>query len=475
MGGGPRRPGALWRIAEHSRPARPRLPTLGLAGGPFRGEQAPQARLVQAHAQGAAAGEAHQAGLGAPRLVDLLAARHVHVGASGPAQGGEVHGQVGGVQHVLLGGLLAPLQAQHHVAAGGVRGVQPQVVAARALEGELVVVARRAPDPDLAPALGLEALVGQPRRGRRAALGRGLGRVQQPALQALGLQGVGGLGAAALQQALQGGAALLGQLALLLQGVLGALELLDALEQALIWYGRRTAYLGRYRDAVAIYSGGLKLHPGSPELYRHRGHRYITLRKFDEAVWDLEQAARLIEGKADVVEQDGLPNARNQPTSTLHSNIWYHLGLAYFVQADYESAKRCYLECRKVSRNPDMLCATTHWLYMTLRRLGEDDEARATLEPIRAEMDVIENTAYHRLLLMYKGEIDPDRLLAEVRGDNGTIETASTGFGVANWLLVEGDRDSANALMEDLASGAQWAAFGSIAAEADVARRRATP
>ena len=244
---------------------------------------------------------------------------------------------------------------------------------------------------------------------------------------------------------------------------------------ALIWYGRRTAYLGRYRDAVAIYSGGLKLHPGSPELYRHRGHRYITLRKFDEAVWDLEQAARLIEGKADVVEQDGLPNARNQPTSTLHSNIWYHLGLAYFVQADYESAKRCYLECRKVSRNPDMLCATTHWLYMTLRRLGEDDEARATLEPIRAEMDVIENTAYHRLLLMYKGEIDPDRLLAEVRGDNGTIETASTGFGVANWLLVEGDRDSANALMEDLASGAQWAAFGSIAAEADVARRRATP
>lgn len=28
--------------------------------------------------------------------------------------------------------------------------------------------------------------------------------------------------------------------------------------EALIWYGRRTAYLGRYNDAIAIYSEGIK-------------------------------------------------------------------------------------------------------------------------------------------------------------------------------------------------------------------------
>ena len=53
---------------------------------------------------------------------------------------------------------------------------------------------------------------------------------------------------------------------------------------AVIWLGRRTAYLGRFRDAVAIYSEGIAKHPRHAKLYRHRGHRYITVREFDRAV-----------------------------------------------------------------------------------------------------------------------------------------------------------------------------------------------
>lgn len=239
---------------------------------------------------------------------------------------------------------------------------------------------------------------------------------------------------------------------------------------AIIWYGRRTAYLGRYRDAIAIFSGGLRLHPEAPELYRHRGHRFITLRRFDNAIWDLERASRLTEGKEDRIEEDGLPNARNQPTSTLQSNIWYHLGLAYFVTGDFESALEAYRECLKVSRNPDMLTATTHWIYMTLRRLGRDEEAKLLLGPINASMDIIENHGYHRLVLMYKGEIDPDTLLAEVQSDSGSIESASVAFGIANWLMVEDDSERARALLEAIVANPQWAAFGVIAAEADLAR-----
>ena len=48
----------------------------------------------------------------------------------------------------------------------------------------------------------------------------------------------------------------------------------------------------------------------------------------------------------------------------------------------------------------DLLVATSHWLYMTLRRLGRDDEARQVLKPIHADMYIIENHSYHRLLLM---------------------------------------------------------------------------
>lgn len=243
---------------------------------------------------------------------------------------------------------------------------------------------------------------------------------------------------------------------------------------AIIWYGRRTAYLGDYRSAIAIYSEGLTKHPDDPRLYRHRGHRFISVREFERAVADLERAATLIEGTEDEIEPDGLPNARNIPTSTLHSNIWYHLGLAYYLSGDFQSALRTYRECLKVSSNPDMLVATSHWLYMTLRRLDRADEAAAVLEPIHADLDVIENHSYHRLLLMYRGELSPETLLEESSGADG-IENATVGYGVGNWYLYNGQPKQAVEIYRTVLRGPQWPAFGYIAAEADLQRLASMP
>ncbi|NIR43309.1 MAG: hypothetical protein GWN99_05165 [Gemmatimonadetes bacterium] len=239
--------------------------------------------------------------------------------------------------------------------------------------------------------------------------------------------------------------------------------------EAIIWYGRRTAYLGDYRRAIAIYSEGIEKHPDDPRMYRHRGHRFITVREFGRAIADLERAAQLIEGTADEVEPDGLPNARNIPTSTLHSNIWYHLGLAYYLSGDFRSTLRAYRECLKVSNNPDMLVATSHWLYMTLRRLDRDAEAAAVLEPIHSEMDVIENHSYHRLLLMYRGELSPEALLEQISTADA-IENATIGYGVGNWYLYNDQPKQAIEIYRTVLRGSQWAAFGYIAAEADLRR-----
>ena len=241
---------------------------------------------------------------------------------------------------------------------------------------------------------------------------------------------------------------------------------------ALIWYGRRTAYLGDYRAAIAIYSEGIVTHPNDPRLYRHRGHRYISVRQFDAAVADLERAALLIAGRDDEIEPDGMPNARNIPTSTLHSNIWYHLGLAYYLKGDLENALRAYRECLKVSTNPDMLVATSHWLYMTLRRLGRDAEATRVLEPIHADLDIIENASYHRLLLMYKGELAAEALLDEAQAAGG-LENATLGYGIGNWHAYNGRPKQAEAVFRTILKGHQWTAFGYIAAEADLQRSRA--
>jgi len=238
--------------------------------------------------------------------------------------------------------------------------------------------------------------------------------------------------------------------------------------EKMIWAGRRLAYLGRYRDAIAMYSRGLERWPESFKLLRHRGHRWITLREFDRAIADLEQAARLIRSRRDEVEPDGAPNSSNIPRSTSHSNIWYHLGLAYYLKGDFANADRCYRECLKFSTNDDMLCATSDWLYMTCRRLGRINAARAVLDPIRAEMEIFESHAYHRRLRMYKGEIPPDSLLSTTGATD--LDIATQGYGVGNWLLCNGDTVKAKAIFQRVLEGPYWPAFGSIAAEADLAR-----
>jgi tetratricopeptide (TPR) repeat protein len=246
-----------------------------------------------------------------------------------------------------------------------------------------------------------------------------------------------------------------------------ALEQAPDSADALIWVGRRLAYLGRYREAIDMYTRGIARHPDNPKLYRHRGHRYISTRRFDLAIADFERASGLVAGKADEGEPDGQPNARNIPTSTLHFNIWYHLGLAHYLQGDFPRALAAYQRCLDVSANPDAQVATRHWLYMTLRRLGRTGDADQVLAPVSASMDIIENQAYHQLLLMYRGELSADALLSRAAGD---LDRATIGYGVGNWHLYRGDAGSAVATFRQVLAAGQWASFGAIAAEADLHR-----
>lgn len=238
----------------------------------------------------------------------------------------------------------------------------------------------------------------------------------------------------------------------------------------LIWLGRRTAYLGRYKDAVAIYDRAVKAFPRDARMYRHRGHRFITFRCFDLAIADFEQAAKLIKGKPDEIEPDGMPNARNIPTSTLQSNIWYHLGLAYYLNGNFKRALDAYREAEKVSNNPDMQVATVHWLYMTLRRLGRVKEAKITVDQVKPDMDVIENADYYKLVQLYQGRSKPDDLLKQITGTANSLSNASLGYGVGNWFLYNQQRVDAEKVFKQIVDGNQWASFGFIAAEVELKR-----
>ncbi len=240
----------------------------------------------------------------------------------------------------------------------------------------------------------------------------------------------------------------------------------------LIWVARRLGYLWRYQEVIQTLDVAAANYPDVPHVYRHRGHRFITTRQIDRAVADLQRAARLIDGTGDEVEQDGAPNAAGVPTSTLHTNIYYHLGLAHYLRGEYQQALAAYEKCLAASKNNDMKVATLDWMVMTLRRLDRYDDAMKLLDDITSDMEIIENTAYHQRLLMYKGELSPEDLIPVEDSADRDLDLATYGYGVGNWYLANGDEAKAREIFEEVTGGEYWAAFGFIAAEADLMRMR---
>ncbi len=255
-----------------------------------------------------------------------------------------------------------------------------------------------------------------------------------------------------------------------LQEVKGKFEK-DPSEENYIWYGRREGYLLHLQKAIDIYTEGLARYPDSYRLYRHRAHRYITIRQFDKAIEDSYKAIALMEGKPVESEPDGVPNKFGIPKSTTQFNVWYHLGLAYYLKGDFNKAAEAYERCMQYSDNDDLLVGTADWLYMTYQKLGKKAEAEQLLDKINPTMSIMENMTYHKRLLMYKGEYQADLLLAfEEAGINREVAIATQGYGVGNWFLIQGDTAKAINIFKEVVANSSFAAFGFIAAEAELMR-----
>ncbi len=220
----------------------------------------------------------------------------------------------------------------------------------------------------------------------------------------------------------------------------------------IIALGRAQANVWRYNDAIETYTRGIKLAPEDWRFYRHRGHRYISVRQFDKAVKDLTRAAKLNDKDFDV---------------------WYHLALAYYLKGQFGKAAEAYERCRQVAeadtsdKHDDSVIAVSDWLYMTYRRTGNNAEAAKVLGRITPDMKVKENKSYFDRLLFYKGLKKEDEL---VNIENATdLEIATVGYGLGNWHLYNGNRAKAEEFFHRIVSGKYWPAFGFIAAEAELA------
>lgn len=244
---------------------------------------------------------------------------------------------------------------------------------------------------------------------------------------------------------------------------------------AAIWVARRLGYLGRYREAIRVLTDALARHPDDVEILRHRGHRYLTVRDLERAAADLGRAAELIRTRnlPDEIEPDGAPNDYGVPTSTTHFNVYYHLGLARYLQGDFEGAAEAYRACLAVSQGSnDRTVATSDWLWLTLMRLERGDEAAQVLAAVPGDLPVLEDQTYLDRLRLYKGEIGPEELLAQA---GGAVDVATRTYAAGVWHLLRGERERARELFLRTLANPQWGAFSLLAAEAELARLPPAP
>lgn len=203
-----------------------------------------------------------------------------------------------------------------------------------------------------------------------------------------------------------------------------------------------------YRAAEESYSRAIAIDPFKGIYYRHRAHRFLSCHRFEDACADFTIASRLIPENWDV---------------------WYHLGLSWFLLREYDRALTAYRRCEQLSHTDPDRIAVSDWLWITLRRLGREQEAAALLEGIHEQMDPGDNTAYFQRLLMYKGLRRPEQLLA---ADDTALNILTMGFGLANYYEVAGERERAEELLQEVIRQGDendlYFAFGYLAAMVDL-------
>ena len=244
--------------------------------------------------------------------------------------------------------------------------------------------------------------------------------------------------------------------------------------ERVIELGRQYAYMGQYRRAIAVFTMGLEKAPEDPWLYRHRAHRFLTLGLFDHAIEDSLLAVRYMTGRPDEVERSGLPGSEHLEIYSLHTNTYYHMGLAYYAKGELGEAADSFRALIEAARNDDHVVMGAYWLYMILRRMGEEGEASTLLETITADMEIHVSANYHHCLLAHRGEMDAEDILSAAREESHLGVTAS-GNGIANWFRFNSQEERYVELLKEVVSTDAWSGFGYIIAEADLYRMGERP
>jgi hypothetical protein len=112
-----------------------------------------------------------------------------------------------------------------------------------------------------------------------------------------------------------------------------------------------------------------------------------------------------------------------------------------------------------------MEVAAAYWQHVAGERAGTLDEHGDLARGVAADLDVVENRAYHRLCLILTGRLEPAALDG---GGEDELQDASFLYGLARWHAEQGRAAEARATLERIVREAPPASFARVAAEVDI-------
>jgi len=229
--------------------------------------------------------------------------------------------------------------------------------------------------------------------------------------------------------------------------------------------GARDAAM-QYRPAIELYTKAIAFAPADPRLYRLRGHRYLSLRKFPEAIADLEKARALAQSSFEAAYYLGLSLYMNGAYNEAANEFARCVNMAGKPDAFAKSLPKDMPSCATLHQNFEFLAAMADWHYRALRRAGRADEARDLLKGIPNGQQVRSSVSNYRALMFYKGTLKEEQALEGLTGLG--YANAATGIGAIH--MLEKRTGAACKLLKKAAAEQPWSAFGVISAEAELAR-----
>lgn len=213
----------------------------------------------------------------------------------------------------------------------------------------------------------------------------------------------------------------------------------------------------QYREAVATCTKGLSAAPNDADLYVERGHRELGLREFRPALQDLKRATELAPNNLDA---------------------HYHLGLAHYFLGEFSAAATSFEAARALAKNNDSLIDCSNWLYVSLRRAGQEASANEALARITPEVKNTEPHLYFylRLLHFYQGKLTETEALPPPPAKPDDVEAElsfnTVSYGVGNWHLYHHETPQAMSLFKEVVKGQAWNSWGFIGSEVELARAK---